>query len=186
MTASTYYKVLKPKGRTIYGTGSWGLPSGKRPGKWMDADGPLIVCENGLHLCRRNDLVQWLGPCIFEAEHDGSEIIESDNKVVVRRARLVRQLDTWNDCAARLFAADCAEHVLPIFEAKRPNDDRPRKAIEAARAFARGEIGAAAWAAAWDAAWDAAGDAARDAAGDAAGEWQTDRLFKYLEGHADG
>jgi len=32
-----------------------------------------------------------------------------------------------------LWAADCAEHVLPFFEDKYPNDDRPRKAIEACR-----------------------------------------------------
>lgn len=29
-----------------------------------------------------------------------------------------------------LWAADCAEHVLPYFEEKYPGDDRPRKAIE--------------------------------------------------------
>ena len=36
-----------------------------------------------------------------------------------------------------LWAADCAEHVLPYFEDKRPDDDRPRKAIEACRDWAR-------------------------------------------------
>jgi hypothetical protein len=34
-----------------------------------------------------------------------------------------------------LWAADCAEHVLPFFEEKYPTDDRPRKAIEACRAW---------------------------------------------------
>ena len=33
------------------------------------------------------------------------------------------------------FAADCAERVLPIFEARYPEDLRPRQAIEAARAW---------------------------------------------------
>jgi len=32
-----------------------------------------------------------------------------------------------------IWAADCAEHVLPYFEDKRPNDDTPRKAIKALR-----------------------------------------------------
>src|SRR5208337_530493 len=36
-----------------------------------------------------------------------------------------------------LWAADCAEHVLPYFEEKCPVDDRPRKAIEACREWAR-------------------------------------------------
>lgn len=33
------------------------------------------------------------------------------------------------------WAADCAERVLPLFEQAYPEDDRPRKAIEACRAW---------------------------------------------------
>ena len=39
-----------------------------------------------------------------------------------------------------LWAATCAEHVLPLFESIRPDDTRPRQAIEAARAWTRGEF----------------------------------------------
>lgn len=39
-----------------------------------------------------------------------------------------------------LWAADCAAHVLHHFEAVRPGDERPRNAIELARAWGRGEI----------------------------------------------
>jgi hypothetical protein len=49
---------------------------------------------------------------------------------------------------SRLLAADFAEHVLHIFEEKYPDDDRPRKAIEATRLFTEGKISSAAWAAA--------------------------------------
>lgn len=38
-----------------------------------------------------------------------------------------------------LWAATCAEHVLGLFEESNRGDDRPRAAIEAARAWARGE-----------------------------------------------
>jgi hypothetical protein len=38
------------------------------------------------------------------------------------------------------WAADCAQHVLHHFEQARPGDDRPRRAIELGRAWARGEI----------------------------------------------
>jgi hypothetical protein len=38
-----------------------------------------------------------------------------------------------------LWAAACAEHVLPLFESARPEDPRPRQAVEHARAWARGE-----------------------------------------------
>ena len=49
---------------------------------------------------------------------------------------------TVQDCdkEKRLIACEFAESVLHIFESKRPNDDRPRKAIEAAKKFAAGEI----------------------------------------------
>ena len=39
-----------------------------------------------------------------------------------------------------MWAADCAEHVLHHFERARHDDDRPRRAIDLARAWARGEI----------------------------------------------
>jgi hypothetical protein len=39
-----------------------------------------------------------------------------------------------------LWAATCAEHVLGLFESARPDDPRPREAIEHARAWARGEV----------------------------------------------
>ena len=39
-----------------------------------------------------------------------------------------------------LWAASCAEHVLDRFESARPQDPRPRQAIEAARAWTRGDI----------------------------------------------
>lgn len=39
-----------------------------------------------------------------------------------------------------LWAATCAEHVLGLFESERPDDPRPRQAIEHARAWTRGEV----------------------------------------------
>jgi len=39
-----------------------------------------------------------------------------------------------------MWAADCAEHVLGHFEAVRPTDDRPRRAIDLGRVWARGEV----------------------------------------------
>jgi len=39
-----------------------------------------------------------------------------------------------------LWAAACAEHVLGLYESARPDDPRPREAIEHARAWVRGEV----------------------------------------------
>jgi len=39
-----------------------------------------------------------------------------------------------------VWAVECAEHVLPLFEAARPDDGRPRQALEVARGWVRGEV----------------------------------------------
>jgi hypothetical protein len=52
------------------------------------------------------------------SEHIDHRVFKSDQKILA------------------LWAADCAEHVLPCFEEKYPDDDRLRKAIEACRRWA--------------------------------------------------
>jgi Imm-5 like putative immunity protein len=55
----------------------------------------------------------------------------------------VRRGGTLSDADHHLlaqWAADCAEHVLDLFESAQPGDPRPRRAIELGRAWARGEI----------------------------------------------
>jgi len=189
----TLYKLTGPKGEPVHGgSGTWSLPRGKRPGTWRQVEGSLRPCENGLHLLRATDIRQWMRAGILWEVEAGTEQIDHGDKVVVRRARLIRKAATLDDKTLRLLAADFAEHVLPIFEKKRPGDMRPREAIAAARAFARGEIGAgelqekraaayaaaaAAYAAA-DAAY-AAADAA-DAARKAEREWQNRRIIEVL------
>jgi len=72
-----------------------------------------------------------------------------------------------------VWAADCAEHVLHHFKVARPQDDRPRWAIDLGRAWARGEIP---WAEARTAAGHA-NAAARDLRGSA-------RYAAYAAGQA--
>jgi hypothetical protein len=58
----------------------------------------------------------------------------------------VRSPQTLSEADRRIvaaWAADCAERVLGLFEAKAPADSRPRDAIARTRAFARGELGVA-------------------------------------------
>jgi hypothetical protein len=57
--------------------------------------------------------------------------------VTVRRGGTLQDADHHH---LAFWAADCAEHVLHHFEHERPTDDRPRRAIGLARAWARGEI----------------------------------------------
>lgn len=55
-------------------------------------------------------------------------------------AEYAKRLDGLDQKTLALWAAACAEHALPHFEVKHSADPRPRQAIEAARAWARGEI----------------------------------------------
>lgn len=57
--------------------------------------------------------------------------------ITVRRGGTLTDADHQRLAA---WAADCAQRVLPFFEQERPGDDRPRRAIAQARAWARGEI----------------------------------------------
>lgn len=57
--------------------------------------------------------------------------------ITVRRGGTLQDADHH---LLALWAADCAEHVLHLFEELRPDDYRPRRAIELARAWTRGEI----------------------------------------------
>ena len=73
-------------------------------------------------------------------------------------------VDQQDHRSLALWAAECAEHVLPYFEEKHPGDSRPREAVEAARAWARGEIEVSESRAAAFAAHAAARDAGQGAA----------------------
>jgi hypothetical protein len=165
---TTYYKVLG-KNRMPYhgGRGQWPYR------KWTEPIPNPVPCQRGYHVVTAEQLPGWLGPEIWVVE-PGGVLIDGGDKFVTDRARLVRKTK-WNERSARLFAADCAEHVLPLAR----EGDRPvlAETLRVVRAYAIGEATprelaaarAAAWAAA-GAAWatgDATGDAAR-AVGDAA------------------
>ncbi len=50
--------------------------------------------------------------------------------------RIDHQIFKQDQKILALWAADCSEHVLPYFEEKYPEDDRPRRAIEECRKWA--------------------------------------------------
>jgi hypothetical protein len=135
------YKVLASDGVSPHhgGSGKWFVPKGKRPGKWMPVIKDIQPCERGYHFVNLEQLPTWSGPTLYEVEVRG-QVIHRADKSVAEQARLIRKVETWNEKTLRLFAADCAEHVLGIYERVYPKDDRPRKAIQTARDFANGLI----------------------------------------------
>jgi hypothetical protein len=56
--------------------------------------------------------------------------------VTIQRGGL---LDETHHCLLASWAADCAGHVLFLFTARYPDDDRPRRAIAMGRAWSHGE-----------------------------------------------
>ena len=176
------YKVLNTDGTSCNGGNSrWSLPIQAvdgtwTPGEWMpDIEGDLVPCENGYHLCVDAQVMQWLGPAIYEAEHNG-EIVTCDDKIVVRRCRLLRRLN-WNDDVARSFARWCALQVAHLWDVP----DIVRQYLETGDEALR----AAAWDAARAAAWDAAWAAARAAAWAAARDAQYTEFCRLTAGRRD-
>ena len=142
------------------------LPKRGKPGRWLPKVDTLDICKSGYHVCREGDLIEWLNARCYEVEIRGDKML-GDNKTVAQQMRFIRLLNL-DDVSLRLFAADCAERVLPNFEKQYPGDSRPRRAIQAARDFALGKIDDAAAANDAGAAHAAAGGAARYAASYAA------------------
>lgn len=107
------------------------------------ATGEIVPCGNGYHGCPSLwDALRYApGPmaCLVRLEGDIRAHGDPVDKYAARKRTLLAAVDISKEL--RLYAADCAEHVLPIYEDRRPGDDRPRAAIAAVRAFAGGEIG---------------------------------------------
>lgn len=102
---------------------------------------------------------------------------ESDSVKVLEKLKLEQEWSWFNWLASRLmthpqrveWSIFCAEQVIDIFEKKFPKDDRPRKAIEAAKDWLKNPTeknrkAAAAYASAYTAAHAAATSAAAYAA----------------------
>ena len=156
-------------------------------GEWLVHDGPMVMCESGLHASRHpfDALTYAPGPILCLVDCDEIEAEEND-KLVCRRRRIVARFDATT--MLRTFARRCALDVIHLWKAPQvvrdyltTGDESLRAAALAAedearaaedeawaagadtRNAARGAAWDAARGAAWDAAWGAAWDAARDA-----------------------
>ena len=150
----------------------WTSQHGDEPawevGETRTMRGKLVLCERGFHAAKTigEAVLQYgYGPVLCYVRVDGVQD-EDETKVVGRSRTLIKGVNVEREL--RIIAADCAEHVLPLFEAKHPGDMRVRDCIAAARSFAAGEITGDDLASASDAASGAARAAASYAACDAA------------------
>jgi hypothetical protein len=140
------------------------------PGLELFYEGELELCEKGLHASERLvDALSYGNSGVICRVEVGEDYLEGSDKLVSS----YRKVLAVADCTSILqqFAIETAESVLPIYEKEYPNDNRPRAAIEAVKAYLAGEISQAELESAVDAARaavDAAADAADAAAFDAA------------------
>jgi hypothetical protein len=149
-----YYKFTRADRRGTHRT-SYQYPE---PGEWAAPVKP-VLCEAGYHVTTAEHLLAWRDECLWEVEVRG-EAVHGDDKSAFEQIRLVRQIEAWNPKILMLYAADVAEDVLHLFEQKYPDDDRPRKAIQAVRDYANGLISSVKLSDAYVAAADTAARAA--------------------------
>ena len=98
------YKFLGSERTALYSGSVWPLDD------WIEADGPLTLCRNGVHASRGGDLTAWLDDELWIVELDG-ELQQEGDIVVARRGRLVRSVDTWDGVAALGFAESCVRRM---------------------------------------------------------------------------
>ena len=153
-------------------------------GEWRTNPYPVVKECEGLNCC----------PCIVDAmgyvscdvlaevEIRGTQITGND-KITAQEMRLIRAW-RWTPDDSLALAIYAAELVIEYYETKYPTDDRPRKAIEAAKAYLAHPTKDAAYAASYAAARAAAraADAAYAAAyaADAARQKMKVKIDKWI------
>ena len=169
---------------------SWPLPEGEGPGQWLPTvERDLVTYENGYEVYTPKQLLQYLGPAIWEVEVRG-ELLETGKVTMVREARIIAPT-CWHEHSARLFACDCAERALKgERRAGHEPDKRSWDAVRVARLYAEGQgrkqeltaaaiAAKAAWAAIQDPGWTAGKAAARSAFDTTATTWYTTEIAAW-------
>jgi hypothetical protein len=125
------YKFLNQKGKTIvseHGNQKWTI------GEWLHVDGNMECCENGLHASKTiyNAFSYVQGSVLAKVEVKGKHD-DQDDKSAYSDMRIVEAYK-WAKKDSVALSIFVAEMCLKEFEKLYPDDKRPRKAIDAARA----------------------------------------------------
>ncbi len=103
----TYYKVLNADRSCCDGGNIVWEPEGV---PMPPIVGYLMPYLYGYHVCTADQLINWVGPAIWEVEVDTAGMQTVPAITVVRGATLVRRT-AWDMRSMALWALDCAEHV---------------------------------------------------------------------------
>ena len=155
----TYYHFIPANKRLHYGDARV-----VKVGKTYKVDCKPVLCESGLHACKR--LIDALGyapgPILCKVELGGTIIHDLDKSVATERT-VVAMADVSD--VLRDFARRCALDVVHLWDAP----DVVVRYLKTGDENLRDAARAATWDATWAATWDAARTAAWAAAGTAAG-----------------
>lgn len=159
MTALAY-KFLARGARGVVTEFAWPLPAAAaEAGAWVEAAGPVGLCEHGVHACQRSELAHWLHDELWIVELDGA-LLEGTDCVIAPRGRLVRPVEGWENGGAMRFARAARDHAAQLTAAA-PEALRPRLAQYVADSSAHlphGAVALAAFCAAMAVAWLEGGD----------------------------
>jgi hypothetical protein len=109
------YKFTRRGARSPFTSFTWPV------GEWVEAQGELALCRNGIHACRPEALPRWLNDELWLVELEDVED-EHEGLLLARRGRLIERIDAWNEDASRELARSCAA-VITQLAAEFPDDD---------------------------------------------------------------
>lgn len=106
-----------------------------RDGKWKVGEWKKYPEENGGFTASASlyDLInqeRFQGNKFVKTEARGKVFKNEGGEIVASEMRIIEEIDPKLYVA---FAVGCAEHVLPLYEERHPEDKRPRKALEAVK-----------------------------------------------------
>jgi hypothetical protein len=113
------YKFTRAVARSPFTGFEWPV------GEWVEVEGAVGLCANGIHACRIEALPRWLDDELWRVELDGIAE-EHEGVVIARRARLLERIDAWNAEASRELARSCAA-VIKELAAEHGDDELLRR-----------------------------------------------------------
>lgn len=101
------YKFTRPGAVSPFRDHAW------EPGEWLEVEGELGLCANGIHACRVEALPRWLDDELWRVEVDGIRE-EREGLVVARRGRLLERVDGWDAEASHALAHSCVARAVEL------------------------------------------------------------------------
>lgn len=103
----TAYKFTRPGACSPFTGFEWPV------GEWVEVEGDVGLCANGIHACRLEALPRWVDDELWRIELDAIER-EHEGVVIARRGRLLDRIDAWNAETARELARSCARRIREL------------------------------------------------------------------------